>query len=203
MMAATRPTAVNLFWAIDRMKAAFAAAVQAGASAEEIADRPEREARAIHDEDVANCRLMGGVGAEVVPDGGRVLTHCNAGRWRRRVWLGARRYPCGGGAGEEGRGVCDETRPFMQGASDGVGTDPRRHQHHRHHGKHGRPADARGGNRSRDRRGGSNRSERRHGQQDRHLHRRRAGARASHSALRRGASVHDRSHDAGWRGDSY
>ena len=79
MMAATRPTAVNLFWAIDRMKAAFAAGAQAGESPDEIAARLEREARAIHDEDVANCRVMGGIGAEVVPDGGRVLTHCNAG----------------------------------------------------------------------------------------------------------------------------
>ena len=72
MMAATRPTAVNLFWAIDRMKAAFAEAAQAGESPEGIAKRLEREARAIHDEDVANCRLMGGIGAEVVPDGARV-----------------------------------------------------------------------------------------------------------------------------------
>src|SRR5512132_54305 len=47
MMAATRPTAINLFWAIDRMKATFAEAAQAGASPDEIADRLEREARAI------------------------------------------------------------------------------------------------------------------------------------------------------------
>jgi methylthioribose-1-phosphate isomerase len=51
---------------------AFAAAAQAGESPDEIADRLEREARAIHDEDVANCRLMGGIGADVVPDGARV-----------------------------------------------------------------------------------------------------------------------------------
>src|SRR4051812_18296084 len=79
LMAATRPTAVNLFWAIDRMKRVFAEAAQAGASTEEIADRLDREARAIHDEDVASCRAMGGHGAHVVPDGARVLTHCNAG----------------------------------------------------------------------------------------------------------------------------
>ena len=117
MMAATRPTAVNLFWAIDRMKATFAAAAQAGASADEIADRLEREARAIHDEDVANCRLMGGVGAEVVPDGGRVLTHCNAGALATAGYgsaLGVIRA-----AVEQGKKVAvfaDETRPFMQGA---------------------------------------------------------------------------------------
>ena len=117
MMAGTRPTAVNLFWAIDRMKAAFAAGAQAGESPEEIANRLEREARAIHDEDVANCRLMGGVGAEVVPDGGRVLTHCNAGALATAGYgsaLGVIRA-----AVEQGKKVAvfaDETRPFMQGA---------------------------------------------------------------------------------------
>src|SRR3982751_6932155 len=58
MMGATRPAAVSLFGAIDRMKAAFAAGAQAGESPEEIASRLEREAKSIHDEDVANCRLM-------------------------------------------------------------------------------------------------------------------------------------------------
>src|SRR6185312_532475 len=62
MMAGTRPTAVNLFWAIDRMKRVFGEAALAGASAEEIADRLEREARMIHDEDVASCRTMGAFG---------------------------------------------------------------------------------------------------------------------------------------------
>ena len=65
-MAATRPTAVNLFWAIDRLKRVFAAGAQAGESPEELAARLTREAQAIHDEDVANCRLMGGHGAEMV-----------------------------------------------------------------------------------------------------------------------------------------
>src|SRR5690349_14101776 len=117
MMAATRPTAVNLFWAIDRMKTTFADAAQAGESPEEIADRLEREARAIHDEDVANCRLMGGVGAEVVPDGGRVLTHCNAGALATAGYgsaLGVIRA-----AVEQGKKIAvfaDETRPFLQGA---------------------------------------------------------------------------------------
>src|SRR3954466_13296432 len=117
MMAATRPTAVNLFWAIDRMKAAFAAGAQAGGSPDEIAARLEREARAIHDEDVANCRVMGGVGASVVPDGGRVLTHCNAGALATAGYgsaLGVVRA-----AVEQGKRVAvfaDETRPFMQGA---------------------------------------------------------------------------------------
>src|SRR5256884_9870089 len=56
VMAATRPTAVNLFWAIERMKRAFAGAVETGAAVDQIKDRLDREAEAIHDEDVASCR---------------------------------------------------------------------------------------------------------------------------------------------------
>jgi methylthioribose-1-phosphate isomerase len=117
MMAATRPTAVNLFWAIDRMKRAFAEGAQAGESTDELAARLEREARAIHDEDVANCRSMGGFGAEVVPDGSRVLTHCNAGALATAGYgsaLGVIRA-----AVEQGKKIAvfaDETRPFLQGA---------------------------------------------------------------------------------------
>jgi methylthioribose-1-phosphate isomerase len=117
MMAATRPTAVNLFWAIDRMKRAFAEGVQAGESTGELAARLEREARAIHDEDVASCRAMGAIGAAVVPDGARVLTHCNAGALATAGYgsaLGVVRA-----AVEQGKKVAvvaDETRPFLQGS---------------------------------------------------------------------------------------
>ncbi|HVD93665.1 MAG TPA: S-methyl-5-thioribose-1-phosphate isomerase [Vicinamibacterales bacterium] len=117
LMAGTRPTAVNLFWAIDRMKRAFAEGAQAGESPEELAARLGREARAIHDEDVANCRAMGGHGAEVVPDGARILTHCNAGALATAGYgsaLGVIRA-----AVEQGKTVAvfaDETRPFLQGA---------------------------------------------------------------------------------------
>jgi len=79
LMAATRPTAVNLFWAIDRMKAAFAAGVAAGESVDQLKARLVREAAAIHDEDVASCRAIGAHGAEVVPAEAHILTHCNAG----------------------------------------------------------------------------------------------------------------------------
>src|SRR5499427_2569977 len=79
LMAATRPTAVNLFWAIDRMKRAFAAAAKAGESVDQIKDRLDREAQLIHDEDIASCRAMGAFGAAVVPADARILTHCNAG----------------------------------------------------------------------------------------------------------------------------
>jgi methylthioribose-1-phosphate isomerase len=117
LMAATRPTAVNLFWAIDRMKRTFAEGAQAGESTEELVLRLEREAKAIHDEDVANCRLMGGHGAQVVPDGARVLTHCNAGALATAGYgsaLGVIRA-----AVEQGKRIAvfaDETRPFLQGA---------------------------------------------------------------------------------------
>jgi methylthioribose-1-phosphate isomerase len=117
MMANTRPTAVNLFWAIDRMKRIFAEAALAGRSPEEIADRLELEARAIHDEDVASCRSMGAFGADVVPDGARILTHCNAGALATAGYgsaLGVIRA-----AVEKGKRIsvfADETRPFLQGA---------------------------------------------------------------------------------------
>ena len=78
-MADTRPTAVNLFWAIDRMKRVFAEAASSGQSVDQIKERLAAEARMIHDEDVASCRAMGAHGASVVPETARVLTHCNAG----------------------------------------------------------------------------------------------------------------------------
>ncbi len=117
LMSATRPTAVNLFWAITRMKRAFAEGAQAGESPEELAVRLEREARRIHDEDVESCRAMGLHGADVVPDGARVLTHCNAGALATAGYgsaLGVIRA-----AVEKGKKLAvfaDETRPFMQGA---------------------------------------------------------------------------------------
>jgi methylthioribose-1-phosphate isomerase len=117
MMASTRPTAVNLFWAIERMKRTFSEGALAGESPQELSDRLEKEARAIHDEDVANCRTMGAFGAALVPDGARVLTHCNAGALATAGYgsaLGVIRA-----AVEQGKKVAvfaDETRPFLQGA---------------------------------------------------------------------------------------
>jgi methylthioribose-1-phosphate isomerase len=117
LLAATRPTAVNLFWAIDRMKRCFGAAAQAGASVDDIKQRLEAESRAIHDEDVAACRAMGRFGADLVPDKARILTHCNAGALATAGYgtaLGVIR-----GAVDQGKQVsvfADETRPFLQGA---------------------------------------------------------------------------------------
>jgi methylthioribose-1-phosphate isomerase len=117
LMAVTRPTAVNLFWAIDRMKRVFAEATGAGQSVDQIKDRLEAEARRIHDEDVASCRAMGAFGATMVPQTARVLTHCNAGALATAGYgtaLGVIR-----GAVEQGKKVvvfADETRPFLQGS---------------------------------------------------------------------------------------
>jgi len=117
VMAGTRPTAVNLFWAIDRMKRVFGDAVQTGASVSEISARLVREAQVIHDEDVASCRAMGQAGAAVVPGGARILTHCNAGALATAGYgtaLGVIRA-----AAEQGKVLqvyADETRPFLQGA---------------------------------------------------------------------------------------
>jgi len=117
MMAETRPTAVNLFWAIDRMRRVFGEAAGSGQSVDQIKTRLESEARQIHDEDVASCRAMGAHGASVVPDSARVLTHCNAGALATAGYgtaLGVIR-----GAIEQGKKVAvlaDETRPFLQGS---------------------------------------------------------------------------------------
>ena len=117
LMASTRPTAVNLFWAIEQMKHAFGAGVQAGESVDQIKGRLDREAQKIHDDDVASCRAMGAFGAAVVPADAHILTHCNAGALATAGYgtaLGVIR-----GAVEAGKAVAvfaDETRPFLQGA---------------------------------------------------------------------------------------
>jgi methylthioribose-1-phosphate isomerase len=117
LMAATRPTAVNLFWAVERMKRTFAAAAEAGASVAEIKAQLETEARRIHDEDVESCRAMGGHGASLIAEGARILTHCNAGALATAGYgsaLGVVRA-----AVEQGKHItvlADETRPFLQGS---------------------------------------------------------------------------------------
>jgi methylthioribose-1-phosphate isomerase len=117
LLAGTRPTAVNLFWAIDRMKRTFGDAVHAGASVAEIQAVLEREARAIEAEDVRSCREMGRHGATLVPDPARVLTHCNAGALATAGYgtaLGVIRAAVE--AGKRVSVLADETRPFLQGA---------------------------------------------------------------------------------------
>jgi methylthioribose-1-phosphate isomerase len=117
LMAATRPTAVNLFWAIHRMKEAFGGAVRAGQSVDELKAMLTREAIAIHDEDVLSCKTMGRFGAELVPANARILTHCNAGALATAGYgtaLGVIR--AAHEAGKVTQVFADETRPFLQGA---------------------------------------------------------------------------------------
>ena len=114
-LGATRPTAVNLFWALERMRRV--AIANRTSSIDALRRRLLEEAQAILDEDVAANRVMGAHGAALVPDGGRVLTHCNAGALATAGYgtaLGIVRA-----AHEQGKLALvwvDETRPVMQGS---------------------------------------------------------------------------------------
>jgi methylthioribose-1-phosphate isomerase len=113
----TRPTAVNLFWAIERMKRVFVAATSGGADKPAVAQRLKLEALAIQEEDIDNNRRMGAYGQTLLPDSGTVLTHCNAGALATAGYgtaLGVIRA-----AIENGKRIkvlADETRPFLQGS---------------------------------------------------------------------------------------
>src|SRR5918996_2447575 len=114
-LAATRPTAVNLFWALDRMRRA--ATTLAGRPVDAVRDRLLAEAEAIRAEDIEANRAMGAHGAAIVPDGARILTHCNAGALATAGYgtaLGVIR--AAHERGKVARVWVDETRPVMQGA---------------------------------------------------------------------------------------
>jgi methylthioribose-1-phosphate isomerase len=114
-LAATRPTAVNLFWAIDRMRRLRASLD--GEPQKTIVSRMVEEAQQVRQEDIALCMAIGRHGAALVPDGKTVLTHCNAGALATAGYgtaLGVIRA-----AVEAGKNIdvfADETRPFLQGA---------------------------------------------------------------------------------------
>ena len=114
----TRPTAVNLFWALRRMGDAIDEEIAApGSSVPSVRDRLVREAQVILDEDVAACRALGEAGLPLVPDGARILTHCNAGALATAGFgtaLGVVRAAVR--AGRHVSVLADETRPFLQGA---------------------------------------------------------------------------------------
>jgi methylthioribose-1-phosphate isomerase len=117
-LAATRPTAVNLFWAIERMKLVFMQLASApAATPSTIRAGLIEEAQRMYDEDIAACRTMGSHGAALLPKQGGVLTHCNAGALATCGYgtaLGVIRS-----AIEQGSNLhiyADETRPFLQGA---------------------------------------------------------------------------------------
>ena len=113
----TRPTAVNLFWAVERMRWAFKHARREEASIDEIRKQLVAEALDIHREDVESNQRMGTFGAELIPDNATVLTHCNAGALATAGFgtaLGVIRAAVE--AGKNVRVLADETRPFLQGA---------------------------------------------------------------------------------------
>jgi methylthioribose-1-phosphate isomerase len=115
LLAASRPTAVNLFWAIARMRRRWEDV--AAKRPAQIADTLLQEAHAILAEDIANNRRMGEHGAVLLADGMRVLTHCNAGALAtggHGTALGVIRSAIE--AGKRIRVIADETRPFLQGA---------------------------------------------------------------------------------------
>jgi methylthioribose-1-phosphate isomerase len=138
LLRATRPTAVNLFWALEQMRDAardaaraagasldaIASALEArdaaraaGASLDAIASALEARAEAIQADDIAMCRRIGQHGAALLPDGAAVLTHCNAGALATGGYgtaLGVVR--AAREAGKAVRVLADETRPFLQGA---------------------------------------------------------------------------------------
>jgi methylthioribose-1-phosphate isomerase len=116
-LAGTRPTAVNLFWAIERMKRVFNEASNEDAGKRAIADRLIKEALAIQSEDIESNKRMGQFGQELLPNSGTILTHCNAGALATAGYgtaLGVIRAAVENG--KRLRVLADETRPFLQGA---------------------------------------------------------------------------------------
>ena len=116
-LAATRPTAVNLFWGIGRVRDLYKTLAEANTSIPEIKLAVVALAKEMYDEDIANCRALGAFGADLLPQQGTVLTHCNAGA------LAACGYGSALGviraAVERGHKIdvlADETRPYLQGA---------------------------------------------------------------------------------------
>ncbi len=117
-LAATRPTAVNLFWGIERIRHLVRKlSCGSGVTVAQIQREAVAEARRMYDEDIAACRTMGAMGASLLPQFGGVLTHCNAGALATCGYgtaLGVIRA-----AVERGHTLhvyADETRPFLQGA---------------------------------------------------------------------------------------
>jgi len=114
-IASSRPTAVNLFWALDRMKRV--ASAHRGRGTQRIKETLLAEAKAIRDEDAAMCRAIGEHGQSIIPEGAGVLTHCNAGALATAEYGTALAVMYV--AHDRGRRFsvyADETRPLLQGA---------------------------------------------------------------------------------------
>ncbi|HET9917303.1 MAG TPA: S-methyl-5-thioribose-1-phosphate isomerase, partial [Candidatus Binatia bacterium] len=113
----TRPTAVNLFWAVERMRRLFDRARREGFSVEAIKFKLINESLDMHEQDIESNMKMGRFGAELIPDKATVLTHCNAGALATAGYgtaLGVIRAAVE--AGKKVHVFADETRPFLQGA---------------------------------------------------------------------------------------
>ena len=117
VLANSRPTAVNLFWALKRMRKIFDLLLLEKNNLTSISEKLRSEALMIYEEDIAINKKMGNFGSKLLPNGARVLTHCNAGALATAghgTALGVIRS-----AVEDGKSIsviADETRPFLQGA---------------------------------------------------------------------------------------
>jgi len=114
----SRPTAVNLSWALNRMEAVVTASVAAGVdNVDNLVDKLKKEATTIRDEDIAVCKAIGENGLSLIKPGDGILTHCNAGKLAT-VQYGTATAPIylGQEKGYNLRVFCDETRPLLQGA---------------------------------------------------------------------------------------
>jgi len=118
VMEATRPTAVNLFWAVERMRAVLARARTETKDVEEVRNRLTEEALRIFQEDIESNRALGKFGGELIADGATVLTHCNAGALATAGDYGTALGVVRGAidAGKRVAVIADETRPFLQGS---------------------------------------------------------------------------------------
>ncbi len=115
-LARTRPTAVNLTWAIDRMREHLAPLLGAGAPPDEVRAAARALAARIHDEDIASCRQMGEAGADLLPENARVLTHCNTGLATAGYGTALGVIRSAASRGRVRLVLACETRPFLQGA---------------------------------------------------------------------------------------
>ncbi len=117
VMSQTRPTAVNLFWAIERMRSSFNREKALTHDVEQLKQKLVTEALAIFEEDISSNRAIGRFGEPLIPDGATVLTHCNAGALATAGDYGTALGVIRGArdAGKRVAVIADETRPFLQG----------------------------------------------------------------------------------------
>lgn len=117
LISQTRPTAVNLFWAIDRMRTHFEREKARTRNVEELKQSLINEAKRILEEDIKANRAIGRYGAELIKDGDTILTHCNAGALATGGDYGTALGVVRGArdAGKRVAVIADETRPFLQG----------------------------------------------------------------------------------------